>query len=272
MAESTLEWQKSLGWTVKHRPEIAPDAFLAGSADNPVEVLAQRMSKSNIERNSSREKYARYFCHTRACRCHHAEHVMHVIPQRIRVRTWLWTCGVMGMLFLPACQTTPTPESPPDAVRQRVEEEIYALDALRIGLAQSIASSETIDEETFNRVCRPVGQQARRVGEENGWVVKQLAVKYRNPAHRPDSQAAALFTRFEADPLLDSLWVRSSLNGTSGWRYVRRITVQPQCLACHGQRDQRPAFIVQNYPDDRAYDFQPGDLRGLYSVFVPDPK
>jgi hypothetical protein len=40
MAESTLEWQKSLGWTVKHGPEIAPDAFLAGSADNPVEVLA----------------------------------------------------------------------------------------------------------------------------------------------------------------------------------------------------------------------------------------
>jgi hypothetical protein len=43
MAESTLEWQKSLGWAVKHGPKIAPDAFLAGSAGYPEEVLAQRL-------------------------------------------------------------------------------------------------------------------------------------------------------------------------------------------------------------------------------------
>ncbi|MDQ7040163.1 MAG: DUF3365 domain-containing protein [Rhodothermus sp.] len=180
------------------------------------------------------------------------------------------TLVLTGALLLAACQTNVPPEAPPETVRQQVEEAIRALDALRAGLAQTITAGETIDEATFNRVCRPVGQQAQQLGKANGWIVQQLAIKYRNPAHRPDTQAAALFVRFETDPSLDSLWVRATWNGTPGWRYLRRITVRPQCLACHGPRERRPAFIVQNYPDDRAYDFQPGDLRGLYSVFVPD--
>lgn len=177
--------------------------------------------------------------------------------------------ALAAVFWLAACQTN-APEAPSEAFRQQVEEAIRALDVMRAQLARTITADETIDLATFNRVCRPVGQQARQLGKTNGWIVQQLAVKYRNPAHRPDSQAAALFARFEADPSLDSLWVRATLNGQPGWRYLRRITVRPQCLACHGPRDQRPAFIVQNYPDDRAYDFQAGDLRGLYSVFVPD--
>lgn len=178
--------------------------------------------------------------------------------------------ALIAGLLLAACQTDPTPEMPPEAVRRQVEAAIRTLDALRAGLAQTITAGETIDQATFNRVCRPVGQQARQLGEQHGWIVQQLAVKYRNPAHQPDSQAAALFAHFEADPSRDSLWVRTTWNGTPGWRYLHRITVHTQCLACHGPRDQRPVFIVQNYPYDRAYDFQPGDLRGLYSVFIPD--
>jgi hypothetical protein len=173
-------------------------------------------------------------------------------------------------LLLAACKGNTGPEAPPAAVRQQVEEAIRALDALRAGLAQTITAGEAIDEATFNRVCRPVGQQAWLLGETHGWVVRQLAKKYRNPANQPDYQATVLFARFEADPSLDSLWIRATHNGTPGWRYLRRINLLTQCLACHGPRDQRPAFIVQNYPDDRAYDFRASDLRGLYSVFVPD--
>jgi hypothetical protein len=55
-----------------------------------------------------------------------------------------------------------------------------------------------------------------------------------------------------------------------GLRYLRRIRVDAACLACHGPKDRRPEFVEQRYPDDRAYDFDVGDLRGLYSVFIPD--
>jgi hypothetical protein len=108
------------------------------------------------------------------------------------------------------------------------------------------------------------------VAEENGWIMRQVAVKYRNPDHAPDPEAETLFARFESDATLDSLWIRTEHDGVAGRRYLRRITVEPACLACHGPKDARPGFIVDKYPDDRAFDFKPGDLRGLYSVFVPD--
>jgi hypothetical protein len=33
---------------------------------------------------------------------------------------------------------------------------------------------------------------------------------------------------------------------------------------------KRPEFIKQHYPLDRAFGFRAGELRGLYSVFIPD--
>jgi hypothetical protein len=95
-------------------------------------------------------------------------------------------------------------------------------------------------------------------------------VKYRTPAHAPDAEAAGLFPRFESEPTLDSLWLRSEHDGARGLRYLRRITVEPACLACHGAKDARPDFIKEKYPEDRAFGFAAGDLRGLYSAFIPD--
>jgi hypothetical protein len=32
----------------------------------------------------------------------------------------------------------------------------------------------------------------------------------------------------------------------------------------------RPEFVKAGYPDDRAYSFESGELRGRYAVLVPD--
>ena len=58
--------------------------------------------------------------------------------------------------------------------------------------------------------------------------------------------------------------------GQPGFRYYRRIIVEGSCLACHGARESRPQFVKDGYPDDRAYNFEAGDLRGVYSVFIAD--
>jgi hypothetical protein len=97
-----------------------------------------------------------------------------------------------------------------------------------------------------------------------------MAEKYRNPRHRLDSEGQRLFRLFAEDRSLVGLWMRTALAGRPGTRYLRRIRVEAACLACHGPKDRRPEFVKQHYPDDRAYDFAIGDLRGLYSVFVPD--
>lgn len=35
-------------------------------------------------------------------------------------------------------------------------------------------------------------------------------------------------------------------------------------------RAHQPAFVTENYPDDKAFDFKVGDLRGKDAVFIPE--
>lgn len=171
----------------------------------------------------------------------------------------------------PGTEVPGAEEAPLTATQRRVVETIEQIDAMRSSLAASIDGNEEVDAETFGRVCKPVGMRLKQTAQENGWLMRQLAARYRNPAHALDPEAESLFPRFEAGlDSLDSLWLRSEHEDTPGWRYLRRITVEPACLACHGVKEARPDFVKANYPEDRAFGFQSGDLRGLYSVFVPD--
>jgi rhodanese-related sulfurtransferase len=186
---------------------------------------------------------------------------------------YLLSC-LAALLVLGGCQ----PDAPPNDAdasaltpeQVRVVTAIAALDSMRIARATTITADEDVDAETFARVCKPVGLRARELSEENGWRVRQIATRYRNPANAAAPGDSALFAQFEADPDLVDRWLDATHDGVPGQRYVRRIAMQGTCLACHGARDERPAFVVETYPEDRAFGFEPGDLRGLYSVFVPD--
>ncbi len=150
----------------------------------------------------------------------------------------------------------------------KVLKEIEALDRMRSSLAGSFKGEP--DQQTFAQVCMPVGKQAKQLAEENGWKVQQLAFKYRNPANKLDEEAASVYRMMLEDPGAMGLWISIEKNGQAGMRYFRRIVIEEACLACHGAKDARPQFIKDGYPEDRAFDFQVGDLRGLYSVFVSD--
>lgn len=155
------------------------------------------------------------------------------------------------------------------ATKAQAEIAIREIDAMRSALARTIGE-EDVDQETFARVCKPVGKRAMEIGSQNGWTVRQLAVKYRNPGNKADEEAAALMSLFERDVDLDSMWINTEFGGKAGMRYLRRIEVEAACLVCHGAKDERPEFVMEGYADDRAYDFTIGDLRGVYSVFIPD--
>jgi hypothetical protein len=151
-------------------------------------------------------------------------------------------------------------------------QEIENLDAMRSGLASTLEDSTTEPTvQTFKEVCKPVGMRAKQLSQENGWQVKQIAKKYRNPAHAADNLHSVMaLAKFENDPELMGFWQPETIDGRSGTRYYRRINVEASCLACHGGKDSRPQFVKDKYPQDLAYDFQVGDLRGMYSVFIPD--
>jgi hypothetical protein len=151
-------------------------------------------------------------------------------------------------------------------------QEIENLDAMRSGLASTLEGSPTEPTiQTFKEVCKPVGMRAKQLSQENGWQVKQVAKKYRNPAHAPDNiHALMALAKFENDPELMGFWDAETIDGQPGTRYYRRINVEGSCLACHGGKNTRPQFVQDKYPQDLAFDFKVGDLRGMYSVFIPE--
>lgn len=145
--------------------------------------------------------------------------------------------------------------------------EVESLDAMRSGLAVTLeGSSEEPTMETFKKVCKPVGMKAKQISQENGWQLKQIANKYRNPAHAATNlQDKMALGKFEQNPDLIGFW-RQEKDGT---HYYRRIDVEASCLACHGGKDARPQFVKDKYPQDIAFDFKVGDLRGMYSLLIP---
>ncbi len=76
-----------------------------------------------------------------------------------------------------------------------------------------------------------------------------------------------LFTRH---PDIKGLWVPAMAEQGAGLNYYRRINVEPSCLACHGTKASRPAFIKDNYLDDKAFNLAVGELRGMYAVQLPE--
>jgi Protein of unknown function (DUF3365) len=153
-------------------------------------------------------------------------------------------------------------------------QEIENLDAMRSGLASTLEGSTSEPTmETMKEVCKPVGMRAMQLSKENGWQVKQIAKKYRNPDHKPDNLHSVMaLAKFENDPELMGFWDSETLDGQKGTRYYRRINVEASCLACHGGKNARPQFVKDKYPEDLAFDFNVGDLRGMYSVFIPELK
>lgn len=144
------------------------------------------------------------------------------------------------------------------------------LDAMRSGLAATFAQSGApADLAAFGRVCKPVGMAMQQGAAANGWMARQVAVKFRNPANEADAEAVAQLQRFESDSALRAVILTTTMNGRPGVRYMRRITIESSCLLCHGDIASRPAFVTANYPQDRAFGFKVGDLRGAYSVFIP---
>lgn len=180
--------------------------------------------------------------------------------------------AIAAILFLLTGNPAAANAQTDPAQLSKAVQEIESLDAMRSQLASTLKDQpQTPDLETFKKVCKPVGMRAKQIGQENGWQVRQIAKKYRNPAHAPASLKELMaLAKFEQDPSLTGFWDRETLNGQEGTRYYRRIDVEASCLACHGAKGTRPEFIQQNYPQDLAYDFREGDLRGMYATFIPD--
>lgn len=149
---------------------------------------------------------------------------------------------------------------------------IDEVDNFRNSLAKTLKADQVITEDTFNTVCKPVGGKIKMISESTGWTFKQITHKNRNEKNGLDENVKDYYDSFLKDPKKMRESYRTELGGIPGTRYLQRITVQENCLFCHGQNEKRPQFIKDKYVNDKAYGFKAGDLRGVYSVFVPEKK
>jgi hypothetical protein len=195
-------------------------------------------------------------------------------PRQRLIRALLGPLAALLLLgVLPATALAAGGEAPvAPAELARAVDQMEQLDRMRISLASTLeGSSEEPTMDTMREVCMPVGKRAKAIGRDNGWTVRQVASKYRNPDHAPaGAQETGVIDLFARHPEINGLWEPATGEQGAGVNYYRRIDVQASCLACHGSRDSRPAFVQEKYPADRAFNFKPGDLRGMYAVFIPE--
>jgi len=113
-------------------------------------------------------------------------------------------------------------------------------------------------------------EAAAKSGAEAGRTSLQL----RNPANAPDAHEQAVLEAFAAELAAGTPeappWRLDTLPD-GRVRFMSAIIMQPQCLACHGETLAEPVAqaIDRLYPEDQARGYQPGDLRGAFTITWP---
>lgn len=142
---------------------------------------------------------------------------------------------------------------------------------MRSSLAKTFIKPDmSVTEETFKNVCGAVGKRAKEIAEKEGFKIRHAAVKNRNPMFSANPGEVKILESFDKDRNLKEKWDTVEMEGKKYQRYMKPIFVEQACLACHGQKGNRPNFIVEKYPNDKAFDFKVGDLRGMIEVMVQE--
>ena len=126
-------------------------------------------------------------------------------------------------------------------------------------------------------VCSDTAQiLTNNFGIQKGVFIKRVSFKNRNPKNYPDDFEKKVLNKFEL------LKQNNELNEKTEYseivkegeftylRYLKPIVIQAECLNCHGTKDAMmpvvKELIATKYPEDKAFCYTIGDLRGAVSV------
>ena len=117
------------------------------------------------------------------------------------------------------------------------------------------------------------------ISEGTEWNLRRTSEKVRNPRNVPGDWERQQLEHFQrqldngASPEQLEVLEVVSRDGKSVQRYMKAIMVEAPCLACHGSSVSEPVSeaLQQRYPNDQATGYQPGELRGAFSLQRPIP-
>jgi len=108
---------------------------------------------------------------------------------------------------------------------------------------------------------------ATEVGKEAGVLIGRTGVRLRNTSNQPPDWAKELVSARTNEPVFAEL-----SNGHAA--ALLPIKLQPQCLMCHGPKEQLIPEVKEQltklYPEDSATGFSEGELRGWFWVELLD--
>ncbi|MCS6968919.1 MAG: DUF3365 domain-containing protein [Cytophagales bacterium] len=102
--------------------------------------------------------------------------------------------------------------------------------------------------------------------------IQRLSDRYRNPADRPDANDSTILAEFHATKAMGKLPEPRLVTTSDQVIYYKPIVIgMPTCLQCHGNptSDIAPATLAvirEKYPQDKAVEYQQGDLRGMWKI------
>lgn len=118
--------------------------------------------------------------------------------------------------------------------------------------------------------CQLLAPEIAARHSEQPWQVGRTALKIRNPDNAPDAWERGVLEAFAAraaagEPVAE---LRHGEIVDGRYRYMQAIATGEPCLACHGKaiKPELARVIDSRYPDDAARGFEPGQLRGAFSL------
>lgn len=184
-------------------------------------------------------------------------------------------------LLLTACKPpreTAQPEEPPAFDPATIKPELGSFaTSLKGILMETLGNEGPVAAISFCKEKAP--QEAARFSERTGWKIRRTSLRLRNPANAPDEWERKQLETFQAEVAAgkpaESLAFGESLPATDDqparYRFAKAIPTLPECALCHGSEiaPEINDILARDYPDDKATGFAVGDLRGIFSITVP---
>jgi hypothetical protein len=145
-------------------------------------------------------------------------------------------------------------------------------DTLRNSLQTAISQSGFEGAVPY---CQTAAYSLTNIYASDPVTIKRTALKYRNPANRPDTSEERILKIFvslkEQGIINDSIKPITEESKNGEVHFYKPIMLQQMCASCHGSKskDIQPSIwkaLNALYPLDMAYDFKTGDLRGMWHI------
>jgi uncharacterized protein (TIGR01244 family) len=144
-----------------------------------------------------------------------------------------------------------------------------ALAPAKQGLSAALKGAMAESPEAAVETCQLVAPSITAGAEQPGISIGRTSHRTRNPLNDPEAWMRPLLDDYLETPM-ERRPPRILDLGERGMGYVEPIYLKPMCATCHGAEIDADllALIRERYPEDRAVDFMPGELRGLFWVVV----